>query len=855
MCRRKQIQEEIAREEERLAALKSEADAVTTRLDRLRSDLARLSPVAAVPVSDAGQPQAIKPTSTREKLEQFCYLFQGRADVFPRRWENRKKKTAGYSPACFNDFISGVCPKKERTTGSSSNRSRVSCGECPSQAFIPVDEQQVLRHMQGRHVMGIYPMLEDETCWLLAADFDRESWAEDISAFSATCRQLGVPVAIERSRSGKGAHAWFFFTSPVRASTARKMGCFLITETMSRRHDLSMASYDRLFPSQDTLPRGGFGNLIALPFQGAAVKQGNTVFLDDSLVPHPDQWAFLAGVQRMSLSEVQRITDEATTQGRVIGVRTVTTDEEYEEDPWNRPPSGQPRQLRFDASTVEQVKAVHAQRLFVDKAGLPDALLSQIKRLAAFQNPEFYKKQRMRLSTRGTPRVIDCTENQSRFLVLPRGCLVDLEDLLQEHDIHLDVGDERITGKALEHRFRGSLTPVQEQAVRSLLEHDTGVFVAPPGVGKTVVGIYMVAARERSTLILVHRQNLLDQWRNQLSLFLGIPLKAIGQIGGGRRKPNGELDVAMLQSLERKGAVADQVAGYGHVIVDECHHIPALSFERVLAETKACHVLGLTATPQRRDGHHPIIHMQLGPTRFSVSPRSELARRPFVQRLVERQTGFVLEGSANEMGIQEIYRTLATDRRRNRLILDDLIAVLEEGRSPIVLTERKDHLDFLAERIRPFARHLVVLKGGMGVRQRRAAAEQLASIPESEERVILATGRYIGEGFDDPRLDTLFLTLPISWKGTLMQYTGRLHRLHPGKQEVRIYDYVDSQVPMLQRMYERRLSGYRSLGYTTGEDLLFRERKVIPEVGDPVVEYDEEVVQQLDLLEEPDWEP
>ncbi len=363
----------------------------------------------------------------------------------------------------------------------------------------------------------------------------------------------------------------------------------------------------------------------------------------------------------------------------------------------------------------------------------------------------------------------------------------------------------------------------------------------------------MVAARGRSTLILVHRQSLLDQWRNQLSLFLGIPLKEIGQIGGGRRKPNGELDVAMLQSLERKGAVADQVAGYGHVLVDECHHIPAFSFERVLAETKARHLLGLTATPQRRDGHHPILHMQLGPSRFSVSPKSELARRPFVQRLVERQTGFALEDAANEMGIQEIYRTLATDQGRNRLILDDLIAVLEEGRSPIVLTERKDHLKFLADKIRPFARHLVVLKGGMGVKQRRAVAEQLASIPESEERVLLATGRYIGEGFDDPRLDTLFLTLPISWRGTLMQYTGRLHRLHPGKTEVRIYDYVDSQVSMLQRMFEKRLAGYRSLGYTTEEDLLFKERKDTTRSDEPVVEYDEDVVQQLDLLEEPTW--
>ena len=327
-------------------------------------------------------------------------------------------------------------------------------------------------------------MLEDETCWLLAADFDRESWAEDTTAFAATCREHGVPVAIERSRSGKGAHAWFFFTSPVQAFTIRKMGCFLITETMSRRADLSMASYDRLFPSQDTLPRGGFGNLIALPFQGKAVKEGNTVFLDDSLVPHPDQWTFLAGVQKIRPSEVERIANEATKQGRVTGVRMVSTEEEHEENPWDRTPSGQPRQLPFDAFGIERLGAVLAQRLFVDKAGLPDALLSQIKRLAAFQNPEFYKKQRMRLSTRGTPRVIDCSENISRYLSLPRGCRSDLEQLLGEHDINLDVSDERSNGNAIENEFRGRLTPVQEQAVRALLEHDTGVFVAPPALAR-----------------------------------------------------------------------------------------------------------------------------------------------------------------------------------------------------------------------------------------------------------------------------------------------------------------------------------------------------------------------------------
>jgi superfamily II DNA or RNA helicase len=311
----------------------------------------------------------------------------------------------------------------------------------------------------------------------------------------------------------------------------------------------------------------------------------------------------------------------------------------------------------------------------------------------------------------------------------------------------------------------------------------------------------------------VHRQPLLDQWVNQLALFLGIDAKAVGRIGGGKRKPNGQLDVAMMQSLVRGDAVNDLVATYGHVIVDECHHVPAVTFERVLANVKARYVTGLTATPQRRDGHHPIIEMQLGPVRFAIDPRNQSARRPFAHRLIVRETAFRLPGDDRQIPIQDLYRALVRDGRRNELILNDVLNALEEGRSPILLTERKDHLEYFEAQLRPAARNLVVLQGGMGAKQRRDVAERIATIPSSEERLVLATGRYIGEGFDDARLDTLFLALPVSWKGTLVQYAGRLHRLYEGKQEVRIFDYVDRRVPMLERMFEKRLRGYRAIGY------------------------------------------
>ena len=769
--------------------------------------------------------------TSEDKIKLFRSLFRGRVDVFPKLWTNTKKGTKGYAPACGNEWKPGVCEKP-----------KVKCGECPHQAFILVDDQVVLDHLHGRHVIGAYPMLQDESCWFLAADFDEKCWKEDVAAFVATCRDASLPVTVERSRSGEGAHVWFFFATAVPATLARKMGCHLVTEAMSRRHQLGMESYDRFFPSQDTMPRGGFGNLIALPFQDGPRKQGNTLFVDDEFVPHRDQWAHLASLPRISPATVEAIAREATRRGQVIGVRSAAPADDGESaTPWARLPSGPRRSARIAEPLPKEAHAVLAQRLFVEKAGLPSALLNEIKRLAAFQNPEFYKKQKMRLSTALTPRVITCAEDLPQHVALPRGCRRELEALLADYQIRVEIDDKRHPGEPLNLHFQGELTSIQREAARALLPHETGVFVAPPGIGKTVLGTYLVAQRACTTLILVHRTALLDQWMAQLPVFLGVDPKEIGQIGGGKRKPNGRLDVAMIQSLMCNGKVDDVVSGYGHVIVDECHHLPAVSFERVLSEVKASYLVGLTATPQRRDGHHPITEMQLGPVRFTVEPRSQAARRPFEHRLVVRETALRLSEPKADSGIQGVYAVLAADGERNQLILNDVIAALEAGRSPVLLTERKDHLEYFATALRKVVRHVVVLQGGTTVKERRKVAAQVAAIPDTEERIVLATGRYIGEGFDDARLDTLFLALPISWKGTLIQYTGRLHRLHPRKAEVQIFDYVDREVPMLLRMFEKRLRTYRAIGYARGEAPLGFKEKV-----EPVIEYDEEALRHFE---------
>ena len=801
----------IRQGEERLTQLDRERREVEERLLHLWFQIAHLSEDASEPPTDIPPSWAFpdSPQTPDEKVALFRSLFQGRSDVYPKFWTNPKKGTKGYSPACSNEWAQGLCEKP-----------RIRCGECGHRSHLPVTDRVIQDHLQGKHTVGVYPMLEDETTWFLAADFDKKAWVDDVRAFLATCRGIDLPYGVERSRSGNGAHVWFFFSSPVPAVTARRMGCFLLTETMSCRHQLPMNSYDRLFPNQDTLPKGGLGNLIALPLQHGPRKVGNTVFLDDDLQPLADQWGFLSTVDRILPATVEEIAGQALRQGKVVGLRFPEPDDDDHADaPWERPPSRAIHRPKIADPLPEAVRSVLSQRLFIEKEALPSAVLNQIKRLAAFPNPEFYKKQRMRLSTSQTPRIISCAEELPNHVELPRGCCDDARELLAKYGVRLDIEDQRTVGQSIDVVFQGELTELQANAARAILTHDAGVFVAPPGVGKTVVGIHLIAARARNTLILVHRRPLMEQWIAQLSLFLGIPAKQIGRIGASRHKVTGTIDVAMIQSLVRGERVEDLVAGYGHVLIDECHHVPAVSFERVLAELKARYVTGLTATPQRRDGHHPILHLQIGPVRHAVHARHQAAQRPFHHVLMVRETTFRLPTADTTPPIQDVYRALSLDDERNRLILEDIRAALQEGRNPIVLTERRDHLDLLATELEAVCPNVIVMQGGAGAKERKAVVRRLAEFADDEPRVVVATGRYAGEGFDDARLDTLFLVMPVAWKGAVVQYTGRLHRLYPGKDEVRIYDYVDAAVPVLARMFKKRLAAYRAIGYVRhGED-------------------------------------
>jgi superfamily II DNA or RNA helicase len=673
-------------------------------------------------------------------------------------------------------------------------------------------------HLLGKETVGIYALLPDETCWFLAVDFDKKSWKDDARAFLETCEEMNVPAALERSRSGNGGHVWVFFDRALAATTARKLGCAILTRTMERRHQLGLDSYDRFFPNQDTMPKGGFGNLIALPLQFAPRKLGNSVFVDADFNPYPDQWQFLSTIQRTSVNAAEEIVAEAQRKGTLIGVRMSVANDEEGQDPWTLPPSRRSMERPIDGPLPEMVKVIRSNLLYVEKNGLPPAMLNLLLRLAAFQNPEFYKAQAMRLSTYDKPRVIGCGQDFAQYIAVPRGCLAETLALLDAHHIRAEIRDERYVGTPIAAEFRGQLRPTQEEAVAKIIGHDEGILCAPTAFGKTTVAAWLIARRKVNTLILVHRRQLLDQWQERLAMFLDLPSTSIGHVGGGKARRTGCVDVAVIQSLHQNEAVNDLVAEYGQVIVDECHHISAFTFEQIMRAVKAKYVVGLTATPTRKDGHHPIIYMQCGAIRFSMSARTMTDAAPFDHRVTPRHTGFQVPLEMTDPTIQGVYSALVHDHARNDLIAADIVRAVQLERCPLLLTGRTEHLQSFAEKLSGAAKHVFVLKGGMGKGQRRSMAEALAAVPEDESRIILATGSYIGEGFDDARLDTLFLAMPISWKGTLQQYVGRLHRLHDHKRFVQVYDYVDKYVPMLARMYERRLKGYSAIGYVIDQE-------------------------------------
>ncbi|MCP9915360.1 DEAD/DEAH box helicase [Cyanobium sp. ATX 6F1] len=731
------------------------------------------------------------PRSAQEKVALFRRLFRGREDVYALRWQSSSSGRSGYAPACANEWQPGVCEKP-----------RVACRDCSHRQLLPLTDVAIYGHLAGEHTLGLYPLLADDTCHLLAVDFDEHDWRDDARALLRSCRELAVPAALEISRSGEGAHVWVFFEEAVPARDARLLGAALISHTCNASRQLQLSSYDRLFPNQDFMPKGGFGNLIALPLQKEPRQRGGSVFVDEDLRPYPDQWAYLASIQRQSVAGLQTLLQTSTGGAHPLDLHFI--DEEDLATPWKAAATTP----KISGPLPVSITLTLADRLYVERPGLPQPLLNRLIRLAAFANPDFYKAQAMRFSVWDKPRVIGCAENFPQHIALPRGCLEPVQTLLREQGIHCDLVDGRQSGLPLELAFAGQLRDDQEAAVEAMLRHDIGVLQAPTAFGKTVVAAAILARRGVNTLVLVHRSELLRQWQERLQTFLEAPPETIGCIGGGKAKPTGRLDIAVMQSLVRKGEVNPLVQNYGQVIVDECHHIAAASFEAILRQVKARYVLGLSATLIRRDGLQPILFMQCGPIRHTAE---RPAGAPHILELVSRS--HELRGLPTDLPIQDLMRRLAEDQQRTDRIVAEALAAWREGRKLLLLSERTHHITAIAAALETQVPELFLLHGRLSARQRSATLAALEELPPESARIVLATGRLVGEGFDHPPLDTLLLAMPVSWKGTLQQYAGRLNRQQAGKSSVRIIDWLDLGHPVTQRMWERRLRGYRAMGY------------------------------------------
>ena len=755
--------------------------------------------------------------SIDERIRLFQSLFKGREDVFARRWFSKTTGKSGYQPVCINEWKQGICDKK-----------KYRCAICPNRNFAPLTTQDMYRHLEGKDeyccdVVGLYAIMQDNNCAFLCADFDDKNckygYKEDVLAYVGVCREWLIPYAIERSRSGNGAHVWIFFEAPLPASKARRLGNAILTEAMTRNGQMSFNSYDRFFPNQDYLPEGGFGNLVALPLQGQARRKQNSVFVDNDFLVYKDQWAFLYNLKKIQESTIDQLL--RLHYQEELGKLSMSS----ESKPWVTPLPQNITQEDFHA----KVEIIKADKLYIPLKAVSAKVLNHLKRIAAFKNPEFYSKQGLRLSTYAIPRIISCFDITNEYLAMPRGSEDATRSFLNDNAVTYTIIDKTNHGNKISVSFQGEEREEQLEAINALLPYTNGILHATTAFGKTVTAAAIIARKKVNTLILVHSKALLKQWHDRLTEFLNIDYpKHEEKNKRGRRKVfspigcfdssgntlHGIIDIALIQSCLDEDGVKPFVQDYGMVIVDECHHVSSITFEQVLMSIKAHTIYGLTATPIRKDGHQPIIFMQCGPIRFSTDVKSQIAKQSFDRFLIPRFTSYnsILE---DRLSIATLYKYLSEDEIRNNLIVEDICKAVNTGRTPIILTNRTVHVSVLAEKLKATIKNVISLTGAGTTKEKREAMQRLQTIPDSEQLVIVATGKYVGEGFDYPRLDTLFLALPISWKGLLTQYAGRLHREYEGKKDVRIYDYIDIHEPICDSMYRKRLKGYAAIGYKT----------------------------------------
>ncbi len=766
-----------------------ELDALRTENTRLRKLLALTENQArpARPDQTAAGAPIHRHASPQTKVRFYLDLFGCRSDVYAVRWENRHDGRSGWAPAIRGHWRKGM--------------------SAADASYLPLTEDIVDRHLRGKHHIGVYPLADDDTCWWVAADFDKDTAMLDALAYLKAARATDIPAALEVSQSGRGAHVWIFFAAATPAVSARRIATGLLAEAIGLRGRMSLSSYDRLFPSQDTHTGRGVGNLIAAPLAGARRQHGTTVFLDPAtLEPFEDQWAYLSSIARLSPKQVGALANSLPQPKTGHDVHRLRL----------------PTSSKIVPRPAALVRASFAARIQVRATDLGPAMISTVKHAASIPNPEFFARQRARRSTWDTPRFLrSYDETLDGDLLLPRGLVPLLTTLIESAGSSLHIDDTRSKGTTHTFTCTAELRPEQQQALRAIEPVDASLIVAPPGTGKTVIACAAIAARATSTLVIVDRKALADQWRARIAEYLGMKC---GQIGGGRSKTTGVIDVALLPTLARRANIEELTRGYGFVVVDECHHVASSAFTDVLNQIPAKYWLGLTATPYRRDRLDDLIYHQLGAHTHTIEapkaghlPSHGTTPAPHPVLHVH-PTRFAHDPDIDPTqpgAMAKIYRALVADEDRLTQIVTDVTAAHRDGANILVLTTWVNHLTAITDRLTAAGvGEVLVLRGGMAARERQSVTAAIAARRASgSPLLIVGTGPYIGEGFDCPALDTLFLAAPVKFKGRLVQYVGRITRAHPGKTTATVHDYHDALTPVIGRTLHERAPGYTELGF------------------------------------------
>ena len=816
----------------RIQALEDENRLLKERLDEAGvsyADIVSGDAEGVVELYDPDQGARIKKFDVTDKIASdfFMMFCRGRKDLYDLRYTNPKTGKNGYYTQCFNRWDRGCHIQK---------KDGVRCKDCELRAYKPVTLPLIKAHMNGtdpngNDVVAIYPMLENNLCQLLVFDFDNHAkgaeqedyaniddrWKEEINALRRICKNLDVDAVVERSRSGRGAHLWIFFKEMIPARLARKFGFALLEKGAESVNLKSFKYYDRMIPAQDALPEGGLGNVIALPLQGMALKSGNSAFVDENWNAYEDQLKVLAGTRRLTRQEIEDYLSLWYSTG-------FTSEDNGTDAPWDK-------NSEIEAGGVKGVvRIVLADRIYIDSSGMSNKTKRQLRRMATFSNKQYFQNQAMDMPNYDESRFIYLGSDEGKYIVLPRGLREDILKKFDNAGISYKIEDKRTKGRKLNISFKGELRESQIPAVETMLNNETGILHAATAFGKTVVCCDMIARRGISTLILVDRADLMNQWIKRLDEFLDIDEELpeyqtktgrtrkrkslIGNLQGAHDTLTGIVDVAMIRSLKKKDGFHPMLKEYAQVYFDECHHAASDSAIEVLQEINAKYVYGVTATPKRGDGKEKINEFLLGPIRYRFTAKDRAEEQNIDHLVYPRFTRTVKPHHLSKTPYgNDAYELIRNNDVRDEQIIRDVADCVQAGRTPVVLTKYVDHANKLSERLKKYADRLILLTGANGTKVRRAQVKELNEVDDSDSLILVGTGSLLGEGFDFPRLDTLFMATPVSGENVVEQYVGRLNRDYDGKENVIVYDYVDSHIPKFDKMYAARLKAYKKIGY------------------------------------------